>query len=173
MRERRERKSVMERVKETGAVGRRGSTRSAPVVVSEKGSAQKIKGQKEKEMNGVTRMIERKRGIERSVRASVQAKAGVERGSTKVSAQVGSIPGHAPGVVRNQRRRAGSTSPATAKSMCTNTVTAVNAVTAGMTATGKTLRERTLKRLHELTFLTLMFSVLSWDLVMPPPHLSY
>lgn len=79
-------KREMERMKEREAVGRIGSTKSVPVAESEKESTQKIRGPKEKEMNGVTRVSEKREGIGRSVRASGQAKAGVERGSTKVSA---------------------------------------------------------------------------------------
>lgn len=132
-------KSGMERVKESEAVGRSGSTKSAQVAQSEKGGVRKIRGPKEKMMHGATRMSERKGGTGKSARASGQAKVGVERGGTKVSARVGNGLGHAPGAVRNQRRRAGSMSAATAKSTCTNTVTAENAVTAEMPATGKTI----------------------------------
>lgn len=132
-------KSGMETVKESEAVGRNGSTKSAPVVESETGSVQKIRGPKEKQMNGVIKMSERRGGTGRSARASGQAKAGVERGGTKVSTRAGKVLGHAPGVVRNQRRRAGSVSPATARSICTNAVTAKNVVTAEMPAMAKTI----------------------------------
>lgn len=159
MREKRGRKSRMGRVKESEAVGRNGSTKSAPVVESEKGSAQKKREPKEKEMTGVTRMSEKRENKGRSASASGLAKAGVERGGTKVSALAGNVLGHAPGVVRNQRRRrrVGSASAATARSICTNAVTAENTVTAEMPEMGKTIREWTLTGLLELTFLTLVF----------------
>lgn len=132
-------KSGMERVKESEVVGRNGSTKSAPVAESEKGSARKIRGPKEKEMNGVTRVSEKRKGIGRSVRASSRAKAGVERGGTKGSVQAGSVLDHILGVDRNQKRRAGSVSVATTRSIHTNAVTVENAVTAEMPAMGKTI----------------------------------
>lgn len=132
-------KSGMERVKENEAVGRSGITKSAQAAQSEKGGAQKIREPKETMMHGVTRMSERRGSTGRNVRASGQARVGVERGGTKVNARVENVLGHAPGAVRNQRRRAGGMSAATAKSICTNTVTAENAVTAEKQATGNTI----------------------------------
>lgn len=132
-------KSGMERAKESEAAGRNVSIKIAPVVESEKGSTQKIRGPKGKEMIGVTRMSEMREGTGRHVSARGQAKAGVERGGTELSAQVGNVLGHAPGAVRNQRRRAGSMSVVTARSICTNAVTAKNAVTAETPAMGKTI----------------------------------
>lgn len=131
-------RSGTERVKESEVVGRSGSIRSAPVAESEKGSAQKIRGLKEMK-NGVTRVSEKRGGIRRSARASGRAKAGAERGSTKVSAQAGSARGHAPGVVRSQRRKAGSVRVVTPRSIHTNVVTAENVVTVETPATGETM----------------------------------
>lgn len=94
-------KSVMLRVKESEAVGRSETTKSVPVVESEKGSAQKIREPKGKEMNSATRMSERRKSTGRLVRASGQAKAGAERGGTKMSGRARNVLGHAPGVVKN------------------------------------------------------------------------
>lgn len=132
-------KSGMERVKEREVAERSGSIKNAPVVESEKGSAQKIRGLKEKETNGVTRASETRGGIGRSVRASGRAKAGAERGSTKVSARAGNVRGHAPGVVRNQRRKAESVRVVIQRSIHINVVTAENAVTVETPATGETI----------------------------------
>lgn len=96
-----EKKSVMLRVKESEAVGRSETTKSVPVVESEKGSAQKIREPKGKEMNSATRMSGRRKGTGRLVRASGQAKAGAERGGTKMNGRARNVLGHAPGVVKN------------------------------------------------------------------------